>query len=812
MNLTYWLQDLTSEFFQTTSGTSKRRRTRSQTIEVAPALVAVEHLEERVVATAHPLSDLPILHSNPGAPFRLYLDFTGHTQNDTGRSKYQNVTTPVFNHELSAGSRNVITPIDTFSDDDLKHIKEIWRRVAEDYDPFNVDVTTQDPGNYEIGSMLRVVVGGSYDDWFHEPAAGVALVPGNFVNDAPNIAWVFSNDIDNAYGRNTPKADQQIADSISHEAGHSFGLEHQRDINAPLDKAHPNSPSNYTSNNNDPNVAPIMGDHSYAKFSGWWIGQNPAGERQDDMSILASVLGYRYSGQFVFADGRESNFTSVKAYSENGEWRFVALDTSGNVSQYDPRAGWTVRASNVQSFSVAPDLSIYYLQTNGTLWRAASPSQSNWTPIPVAGQWMIGDKSCGINQQGNVLTFVNEGGASASGTFLNARQVQVPSWGNLVGTFQADGTLQWSNGTVWTRTPRLAGQWLIGGKGCSISQQGTNLTVVNENGAAATGRFLNAQQIQIPGWGNLVGTLQADGSIQWNNGSAWSRMPQLAGQWLVGSKGASITQQGASLTFTNENGSTVSGTFLNATQVKIPAWGNLVGTLQSNGSIQWGNGTSWFKMPQLAGQWLIGGKGASITQQGANLTLTNENGSTVSGTFLNATQVQVPAWGNLVGTLQSDGSIKWGNGTAWFKMPQVGGQWVIGGKSASIIQQGATLTFINENGSTASGTFLNANQVQVPAWGNLVGTLQADGSIQWSNGSNWAKLPQLAGQWSVGTKTASITQQGASLTFTNENGSSASGIFLTGGLVQVPAWGNLIGTLTDDGAIRWNNGTTWIRK
>ena len=34
----------------------------------------------------------------------------------------------------------------TFNDAEREAIQTIWQRVAEDYAPFDVDVTTQDPG------------------------------------------------------------------------------------------------------------------------------------------------------------------------------------------------------------------------------------------------------------------------------------------------------------------------------------------------------------------------------------------------------------------------------------------------------------------------------------------------------------------------------------------------------------------------------------------------------------------------------------------------------------------------------------------
>jgi hypothetical protein len=59
----------------------------------------------------------------------------------------------------------------------------IWRAVAEDFAPFDVDVTTEHLGDEErlgndfgTGSGLRVAVGGSSRDWYGAAAGGVAYV------------------------------------------------------------------------------------------------------------------------------------------------------------------------------------------------------------------------------------------------------------------------------------------------------------------------------------------------------------------------------------------------------------------------------------------------------------------------------------------------------------------------------------------------------------------------------------------------------------------------------------------------------------
>jgi hypothetical protein len=53
----------------------------------------------------------------------------------------------------------------TWSADELADIVAIWRSVAEDFAPFDVDITTEDPGAAAmVVNSTRVAIGGSYND------------------------------------------------------------------------------------------------------------------------------------------------------------------------------------------------------------------------------------------------------------------------------------------------------------------------------------------------------------------------------------------------------------------------------------------------------------------------------------------------------------------------------------------------------------------------------------------------------------------------------------------------------------------------
>src|SRR5205823_10047169 len=102
----------------------------------------------------------------------------------------------------------------TFTTTELNDIREIWGRVAEKYSPFNLDVTTQDPGNRTPLRTMQIVVGGD-GAWLMADAGGVTPL-GGFA-DGPGTGYVFSDIF---------FTNKSIAEAIAHEAGHGWGIKH----------------------------------------------------------------------------------------------------------------------------------------------------------------------------------------------------------------------------------------------------------------------------------------------------------------------------------------------------------------------------------------------------------------------------------------------------------------------------------------------------------------------------------------------------------------------------------------------------------
>jgi hypothetical protein len=163
---------------------------------------------------SYPLADTFVLHSRPTATRKIYLDFNGHdtigTPWNAGRSA--TLTTPPFSRDASPD----------FNDAERAIVQDVFRRVAEHFAPWNVDVTTEDPGvdglrKTSAGDLaygIRVVIGPKA---FTTPAAGIAYL-NSFSDSIDNPCFTFAEASWNA---------ALIAGVTSHEVGHTVSLVHQ---------------------------------------------------------------------------------------------------------------------------------------------------------------------------------------------------------------------------------------------------------------------------------------------------------------------------------------------------------------------------------------------------------------------------------------------------------------------------------------------------------------------------------------------------------------------------------------------------------
>lgn len=222
---------------------------------------------------------VPSWSSRPQATAKLYLKFDGIAyEGNWGNTGRAPGVVPAYSVDSDTSS---------FSATELNNLFEIWSRVAEAFSPFDLDVTTVDPGTPSSRGAVRVIVGGS-NAWYSSSAGGVAYIGGfTYADYHFGTAWVFPANL----GNGNPKF---VSDAAIHEAGHLFGLYHQqhRGSDGSLISA-------YRDFENDPVTAPIMG-LAYNRPRGVWSG---------------GVVGFS-SGQFVLQDDlRQIASTSSATYN-----------------------------------------------------------------------------------------------------------------------------------------------------------------------------------------------------------------------------------------------------------------------------------------------------------------------------------------------------------------------------------------------------------------------------------------------------------------------------------------------------------------
>jgi len=241
--------------------------------EVAPPAEQLSGTDvlTRAALTAPP-GDVFNLNSRPSSGKVIYLDVDGH------------VTTGDFwNSPSVAGVDPIVSApyVDrsSVSASQRDDIYEIWQRVSEDFLPFDVNVTTRDPGVDGLRNTgandqnygRRMVI--SPSNWVGAGTLGIALLD-VFDEDFDHSTFVFTA------GRSA----RVIAETVSHEAGHTLGLRH--DGTTAL-------PDYYDGHGN---WAPIMGRpvSSNALVTQWSIGEYAdANNREDDIVGIATYTGFR---------------------------------------------------------------------------------------------------------------------------------------------------------------------------------------------------------------------------------------------------------------------------------------------------------------------------------------------------------------------------------------------------------------------------------------------------------------------------------------------------------------------------------------
>ena len=216
-------------------------------------------------------AEIPQINTRPGSKGLIYLHFSGGT-----------ITDPDWNggRPIEAAPSNL----------NAEGIREVVARVAEDYAPFDIAISTiaRDYDNAAAGKRIRVII--TPTNQLQTGAGGLSLIgswrSSGKIRSSTVPAWVFNS---------TPKT---VAEAASHEVGHTLGLSHDGTMNpAYSDERGTYHPAVVTSayysgtgpESSATGWAPIMGNSYTRSLTQWSKGEYPnASNTEDDLAVIAS--------------------------------------------------------------------------------------------------------------------------------------------------------------------------------------------------------------------------------------------------------------------------------------------------------------------------------------------------------------------------------------------------------------------------------------------------------------------------------------------------------------------------------------------
>ena len=330
------------------------------------------------------------LHSSPASNKTLYLQFRDITAGPYWTGQEAQIK-PNFNFE---------DPASTFSVAELSFIYNTWSAVAEDFAPFDIDVTTEAP------SADRLIRSSPVDAVFGQ---AIAVTTENFYCPG-TCSGVAGVGVFDEYDAVTPGgwtyfqsffSPAITAAIISHEMGHVFGLSHDGTAALAYYDGHGS-------------WSPIMGSAQWFRTSQWSKGEySGANNLEDDIAIIGGSTGFvgdaigdtigtatLVDNGNVVVDSLVDNDADVDVYRIVHPGGRLRLDVSLNTmsANLDPRLGVFSAAGAIiathdppgavnASFDAPLVAGTFYAAVSGEAYLTPS---TGWSGYASIGQYRLG--------------------------------------------------------------------------------------------------------------------------------------------------------------------------------------------------------------------------------------------------------------------------------------------------------------------------------------------------------------------------------------------------------------------------------------
>lgn len=297
------------------------------------------------------------LSSKPDSNFTIYLDYDGHVTSGTSWNDYFEVdpiVSPPFDLDGNPNS---------FNQTELERIVIAWQRTAEDYAPFDINVTTRDPGIEALRNTggadtqwgVRAIV--TVDNFAACGCGGFAFLE-SFADpvDTPTFIFNWSED--------------SMGETFAHEVGHMVGLNH--------DGTNFGGQEYYRGHGTGTlGWGAIMGAPFTQNVTQWDQGEYfDASNQEDDFSVITTGDGFGF---------RDDDYGNTRATAANlnvdggtNVHAFGILERNTDIDYFRFETGTGAVSLDIQGLAARPNVDLWagLYNATGALVAQSNPSGS----------------------------------------------------------------------------------------------------------------------------------------------------------------------------------------------------------------------------------------------------------------------------------------------------------------------------------------------------------------------------------------------------------------------------------------------------